>query len=124
MKIDLKSGTNPADIKRAKRAELTLGEMFEEYVSRHLIPEGEKTTGDIRSGFERYLGELPDVPRKKCGKVRTKAPGAVNWQRRRLSTITNQEARKLVSDLGRDSGRHAANRALETIRAVYNWAIE
>ncbi len=124
MKIDLKSGTNPADIKRAKRAELTLGEMFEEYVSRHLIPEGEKTTGDIRSGFERYLGELPDVPRKKCGKVRTKAPGAVNWRRRRLSTITNQEARKLVSDLGRDSGRHAANRALETIRAVYNWAIE
>lgn len=123
VKIDLKAGMNPADTKRAKRAELTLGEMLDEYISRHLIPEGKKTTEDVKANFARYLGELPDAPRKKYGKERSKPPGSVNWQRRRLSTITTQEIRKLVSDLGHDTGKNAANRALEIIRAVYNCAI-
>lgn len=124
VKIDLKAGMNPADTKRAKRAELTLGEMLEEYISRHLIPHGKKTIEDVKANFARYLGELPDLPQKKHGKARSKPPGAVNWQRRRLSTISTQDIKKLVSDLGRDVGKHAANRALELIRAIFNCAIE
>ncbi len=123
VKIDLKAGINAADTKRAKRAELTLGEMFEEYVSRHMVPHGKKTVDECRSNFERYLGELPDELRKKHGKERVKPLGSVNWHRRRLSTITNQEIRKVVSDLGHHAGKHAANRALEIIRAVYNFAV-
>ncbi|MDK9705032.1 MAG: site-specific integrase [Sulfuritalea sp.] len=124
VKIDLKSGTNPADAKRTKRAELTLGEMFEEYVTRHLIPYGKKSIKEIREDFERYLGELPDAPKKRQGKSRTKATGSVNWQRRQLSSIGKAEIQRLHSDLGREVGKHAGNKALILIRSLFNRAID
>lgn len=122
VKIDLKSGTNPADTKRTKRAELTLGEMFEEYVTRHLVPHGKKSIKQIREAFERYLGDLPDELPKKRGQERTKAPGSVNWQRRQISNIGKSDVQRLHADLCRDVGKHAANRTLVLLRAMYNRA--
>lgn len=124
VKIDLKAGTNPADAKRTKRAELTLGEMFEEYVTRHLIPYGKKSIDEIRENFERYIGDLPDQPKKKKGKSRTKSAGSVNWQRRQLSNIGKADIQRLHSDLCREVGKHSANKALILIRSLFNRAID
>lgn len=123
VKIDLRSGTNPTDTKRAKRAEMTLGDLFEEYVQRHLIPHGRKGIDEARENFQRYLGKLPNLPRKKQGKQRTKGPGSVDWQHRQISSISKAEIQRLHADIGKGSG-YSANRALALIRSMYNRAIE
>lgn len=124
VKIDLKSGHRPAEVKRAKRSEMTLGELFEKYETDHLKPNGKKRIKDMREMFERFLGELPDAPRKSRGRVRSKASGAVNWQRRQLSSISKGDVQKLMADLGRESSKHAANQVLALLRAMFNKAIE
>lgn len=122
VKIDLKSGVNPTDIKRARRAELTLGEMFEEYVTKHLDVEN-KNSQEVRYDFERLLGALPDTPQKKRGSVRVKTAGGVNWQNRKLSSISNSDVQKVIADITRESSKENANRALKVLRAMYNKAI-
>lgn len=123
VKIDLKSGVNQADIKRAKRAELTLGELFEEYTTRHLIARGKKGVDEARENFQRYLGTLPKEPRKKHGQARTKTKGSVNWQHRLISSITSTDIQSLIESLHAGSGIHAANRTLSMLKAMYNRAI-
>lgn len=122
VKIDLKSGVNPTDVKRARRAELTLGEMFEEYVTKHLDVEGRNSL-EIRYDFERLLGALPNTPQKKRGSVRVKTAGGVNWQNRKLSSISNSDVQKVIADITRESSKENANRALKILRAMYNKAI-
>lgn len=124
VKLDLKAGINPADTKRAKRQELTLGELFELYFTDHLKAHQKKRADDTRADFERYLGELPKVERKKQGQPRSKANGSVNWQRRYLSSITRKEILALHAELGRNTGRRTANKAVALIRTLYNKAIE
>lgn len=113
-------GDNPNDRKRAKREELTLGGLFDEYLKRYVIPHGKKTLQDMKDNFARYLGELADVAPKKHGKKRVKPEGAVNWQNKKLSAITRLDVQKLHSDLGVHSGNATANRTLELLRAVLN----
>lgn len=113
-------GDNPNDRKRDARAELTLGVLFDEYLTRYAIPHGKKTVQDMRDNFKRYLGEVADVEPKKHGKKRVKPEGAVNWQNRKLSAITRLDVQKLHSDLGVHSGNATANRTLELLRAILN----
>lgn len=124
VKIDLKAGVNPADTKRAKRSEITLAELFEEYVDRHLIPHKKRGIEASRESFQRYFGALPDQPRKRHGKPREKTKGSVNWQNRPIGNITKAEMQRLILDLGREGSHSAANRALVLIRSMYNRAIE
>lgn len=124
VKIDLRAGINPADTKRAKRDELTLGELFDEYESRHLIPQGRKRIKEVREDFERYLGEMPNTPRKPRGALRVKSPASVNWQHRKISTITKAHVQKLMADLGQVLGKYAANHAHKILCAMFNKAIE
>ncbi len=124
VKIDLKAGINQTNIKRAKRAELLLGELFEEYVARHLIPRGKKRIAEPRQIFECYMGSLPNEPRKKHGKERAKAKGSVNWENRPISSITPMEIQKLSNDLAKGSGIYSANRALTLLKTMYNRAIQ
>lgn len=123
VKIDLKAGINPADTKRAKRAELTLGELFEEYVSRHLVPRGKKTIDATRADFERYAGQIPSTPRKKHGAKRVKHHASVNWSNRLISSITKGEVQQLHADLGKHIGHRTANRIVTILQAMYNQAI-
>lgn len=123
VKIDLKAGIRPADVKRAKRAEPTLGELLEEYINRHMIPRKLKTIEDVRCDFERYIGELPPTPRKKHGKVRAKPPGSVNWSKRAISNIPKGEIQRLHADLGRLTGHTTANKIVSILKAMYNQAI-
>jgi integrase len=124
VKIDLKAGLNPADTKRAKRSEMTLGELFEEYVERHLIPYKKKGIDTSRANFQRYFGALPDEPRRKHGKLRAKTKGSVNWQNRPIGNITKADVRRVILDLGREGSHCTANRALGLIRSMYNRASE
>jgi integrase len=124
VKVDLKSGINPSDAKKANRDELTLGELFDEYEKRHLIAMGKKRVSSYREMFERILGELPKTDPKKHGMPRKKSQGSVNWQNRRISTITRHEIQKVISDVGTMTGPQAANHALTLIRSMYNRAIE
>lgn len=123
VKIDLKAGVKSADIKRAKRSELTLGELFDEYVTRHLIPHGKKRIDDARENFQRYFGAIPPGSKKKHGKERAKAKGSVNWHNRPIGAITKAEVQRTILDLGRVSPS-AGNRALGLIRSMYNRATE
>lgn len=118
------SGDNPAQALREKRNELTFGEAFEWYIEHHAVPEGLKTVDEMRGNFERYLGAIPDVPRKKHGQVRMKSPGAVNWQNKKLSTIKPAHVVQLKAALAKEAGNAAANHALKLVRVVYNKLID
>lgn len=113
-------GDNPNDKKRSLREELTLGKMFDIYLTDWAIPNGKKTTQDMRDNFDRYLGEVPDVAPKKHGKKRVKPEGGVNWANRKLSAITTQDVRKLHLALNTHKGKTTANRVLELLSAIFN----
>ena len=114
---------NPADVKRAKRSEISLGELFEEYVDRHLIPHKKKGIDESRKNFQRYFGALPAEPRKKHGKIREKTKGSVNWQNRPIGNITKAEVQRAILDLGREGSHSAANRALGLVRSMYSLSL-
>lgn len=113
-------GQDPAAILREKRSELTLGAAFEWYIEHHATPQGLKTIPIMRGNFERYLGAIPDAPRKKHGRERSKSPGSVNWENKRLSDIKPTHVAELKTSLAMKSGRAAANHALKLLRTVFN----
>ena len=91
-------GDNPSEQRRMLRGELTLGELFQEYLQRHL-KKSRKTWAEYEKQFNRYFDE---------------------WLGRKLSTITQQDVERRHGELARERGTYAANRALQLIRAVYN----
>lgn len=116
---ELDRGVNPAE--SHSRKGITLGEVFKRY-SAHLTAEGKKTVPAIVWHWQRYLGDLPDTPRKKHGAEREKAPGGVNWQRRAVCEITRADVSRLRLDLAENIGRTTANRVIELLRAMFNFA--
>lgn len=124
LKSAMTDGSSPAAALREKRAEITFGEAFEMYITDHAEPAGLKTIGRMRGDFERYLGTMPDEPRKKHGRERVKSPGSVDWQNRKLSAITQRDIKDLRSSLAKKAGNAAANHALKLVRVVYNKACE
>lgn len=122
VKIDLKSGNNPIDVKRQKRTEVTLGQLMDIYISDHMIPHQLKTTETVRCDFNRYLGDVPKTPKSKHGAERGKPKGAVNWANRPISTITPTEVKKLHAEYGRTVGQCAANKSLTILRFLFSKA--
>ena len=86
----LDTGVNPAEALSRDRRGMTLGELFALYAAQRRA-EGKRTVPDLIWTWERYLGELPDSPRKAHGAQRSKAPGAVNWERRHLQEISREQ---------------------------------
>ena len=95
-------GINPNDTKRQSRAEYTLGQLFEEYMTRYSKPNKKSWKYDERE-ILKFLGE---------------------WFRRKISKIKNQEIRKLHEMTKANNGLYQANRLLERIKSMYNKAIE
>ena len=124
LKSEMATGTSPAAALRAKRGEITFGEAFEMYIRDHAVPTGLKTIENMRGDFERYLGKIPDSPRKKHGRQRAKSPGAVDWQNKKLSLISTRDVKELRTSLSGKSGKASANHALKLVRVVFNKAIE
>jgi integrase len=99
---DIANGLNPAEIKRSNKEEMTLGELFAEYLERYALPHNKKTVPDMRNNFRRYLGK---------------------WENRKLSNISKKDIEKLHYKLGKKIGAHTANRTLELLRSILNKAI-
>lgn len=93
-------GANPADIARAKRQEMTLGELFEEYLTRHAKPLKKSWKDDV--GRFKHVGKLAE---------------------RKLSTIKTRDIQALYTELGRTGHPITANRLLALLRTMYNKAI-
>jgi hypothetical protein len=124
LKSVMSDGESPAGKRREMRQEMTFGEAFELYIAHHAIPEGLKTIDRMRGDFERYLGEMPDVPAKKHGKKRVKSLGSVNWQNKKLSDIKTSDVKDLRTSLSKQSGDASANHALKLVRVIFNMVIE
>lgn len=124
IKNAMAQGVSPAARLREKRNELTFGQAFERYIEHHAIPEGLKTIDNMRGDFERYLGQIPNEPVKKHGKVRVKSVGSVNWQNKKLSTIQKRDVVHLRTALAKGSGDAAANHAVKLVRVIFNKLIE
>lgn len=112
------------EVRRKELGEINLRQAFDKYVNEHLIPNGKKTINDITDNFERYLGAIPPDNKKPHGLPRVKKPGSVNWENRKLSSITNEDVRKLMLSLNEGFGKYTANRTYQSLRAIYNKAIE
>lgn len=117
------AGENPAGAKRnslaAASSELTLGEAFERYFEDHLIVQGKRTASALRADFGRYLGTIAPGQKKCRGKERQKSKGSVNWDRRKLSTITSADIRRMMITLKAGTGARTANKTLVLLSAVY-----
>lgn len=120
----LDKGINPAEIRRstrkAKLAELTLQGAFDRYEMDYLIPQEKRTTSDLRSLFDRHLGNVAPDQKKTHGKERKKSPHGVDWSKRKLSDISAEDVRNLHNKLKEGHGTHTANRVFELLRAIYN----
>jgi integrase len=93
-------GDNPAEQRRLLRGEISLGELFQEYMARHLV-KSRKSSAETQKCFERFFGD---------------------WKERKLTMITQADVEKRHAELGRDRGFYSANRAHELLRALFNKA--
>ncbi len=93
-------GENPAEMRRAKRAEMTLDDLFVEYMARngpHL-----RRPDKPRNNYRLYLG---------------------HWGLRKLSTIKRHEVDALHKELARTKSHVTANIALRLLHVMFNKAI-
>ncbi|QSA97113.1 site-specific integrase [Methylococcus sp. EFPC2] len=116
-------GENPVADRREQRRkaaeELTLREAFDLYYKDHLQPQGRRTAEELQGEFARYVGKVVPGQKKPRGKERTKAPGSVDWEGRKLSSIKPVEVRKLMVSLRENVGPRTANKVLALLRALY-----
>lgn len=117
------AGVNPAAQKRLEREKHTLQEAFDAYFDQHVVPQGVKRSDEIKSMWERFLGNMPDLPAKKHGRKRTKHPAGVDWTERKLDAIDNAHVRTLHAEIGK-THRTYANRVVELVSTIYNRAAE
>ncbi len=91
-------GHSPFDAHQQWDQELTLGELFHEYLIRHARKK-RKTADIMERDFQRNLGQ---------------------WKDHKLSTISNTDVEKLHGYLARTRGPYTANRTIQLLRAIYN----
>lgn len=93
-------GNDPAQIRRAERAEMTLDDLHNEYMTRC-------------AAFNRR----PDKPKANY-RLYLSA-----WGKRKLSTIRHEEVDRLHKKIGRENGVVTANIALKLLHVMFNKAI-
>jgi len=96
------TGENPQEDLRFAKGELTVRQLFEEYISRHAKKQ-RKTWQDMTMNFERYASSIAEL---------------------KLSNVTAVRAERLHQQLKQDKGIHTANRTIQLLRAVYNKGIQ
>jgi len=100
LNADIAEGKNPIDRLRAAKQEITLGDLFQEYMER-------------RAGFNRR----PDKPKA------TYRLYLSDWNNRKLSAITHEEVDRLHKKIGRNKGQVTANITLKLLHVMFNKAI-
>ncbi|EJN07612.1 site-specific integrase [Herbaspirillum sp. YR522] len=96
------NGDNPAEVKRAHKAEPTFGELFDEYIERHAKPNKRTWEEDVQR-FNQYL-------KKPLASKKIKAV-----DRNSLSTLHGD-----ITNAGHPT---VANRVLALVSSVFGWAI-
>ncbi len=99
---EMAHGHDPQKERNKKKSELTVGEMFNQYIedyARHHCA----TWEDLKKNFTRYFGL---------------------WDARSLSSLEKKEIVRRLNALNEEVGAATANKSLDTIRAAYNWAIK
>ena len=94
------SGKNPADRLREAKREMTLSDLFQEYMER-------------RAAFNKR----PDKPKA------TYRLYLSDWNNRKLSTIRHEEVDRLHKKIGRSNGQVTANIVLKLLHVMFNKAI-
>lgn len=134
LNVELDQGHNPAAVKKAARqkaeGELTLQRAWDLYFTEHLEAKGKRRNAKTRDDFDRYLGYVAPGQKKLHGKEKQKAAGAVDWSKRKLSSITRGELARAMANIktgaaerGRGDGGATANKAFSILEAVYNFVI-
>jgi integrase len=98
----LSVGQNFAEVRRQSHKEMTLEELFEHYVEKHLSKKGRRVA-EITASFDKAFS---------------------HWKTRRLSVIDPTEVMELHQKIADTRGPLAANRAIEILRAMFNKAIK
>jgi hypothetical protein len=86
-----------------KRLDLTLGSVLEDYIERHVKSEAknpDRSIYGLRWGFKKYINP---------------------WRDRKLSTIDEKQVLKLYQET-KKVGLFTANRLIQMLRALFNWA--
>ena len=96
------AGRNPQEEARRIRSEITFGEVFEEYMTRHSRP--------FKKSW-RYDQE--EVPRH-----------LTPWYKRRISSIKRTDVQRVHEKLRVEIGLYQANSILKRARSIFNKAIE
>lgn len=96
----LAQGENPAEKQRSRKAEMTLDELKEEYLTRCAI-----------------FNKRPDKPRDNYRLYLS------HWGKRKLSSIKTHEVQALHVKLGTERGKVTANIALKLLHVMFNKAI-
>lgn len=99
---DIARGTNPAEQKRQKKAEMTFADLFSEWVKESKA-KGKKSIAKDQANFRLHLGTIA---------------------KKKLSEIERQHIRALHQKIGTASGIYQANRVLALIRAMFNFGIK
>lgn len=97
---NIANGLNPADVARTSKREMTLDDVFCEYMVRTAA--FNKRPDKPKANYRLYLSQ---------------------WGKRKLSTIRHEEVDSLHKKLGRDKGIVTANIALKLLHVMYNKAI-
>lgn len=94
----LASGQSPQDLRHKNSDQITLEQLFEEYMDKYARDHC-KSWKVIEDNFYRYFDD---------------------WRKRPVGSIRRTEVQMLVNKLGKERGRTTANRALELLRAIFN----
>lgn len=98
---DLSVGHSQVEEKRSSNSELSLSELFELYLERHM-QKSRRTGPAAKQCFENWFS---------------------HWKNRKLSSISRESLEILHAQLASERGKYTANRALQLISAMYNKAI-
>jgi integrase len=96
------SGKNSAEEKRSVRTEITLKEMFVQYLERHSKVH-KRTWEEDQGRYNKHLKK---------------------WNNRKLSSITRTDIQKLHTSIGAAGSPYSANRILSLLSIIFNKAIE
>lgn len=97
---EIAKGRRPDEQVKLSKAEITLEELFAEYLNGH-IKKKRKGSFEIEKSFERNFH---------------------HWKHLKASSITRTDVEKLHESIAKSRGKYAANRAIELIRAIFNKA--
>lgn len=102
IKLQIAENINPNEEKSKLRKEITLGELFNQFMNRY--------SKKLKKSWKYDEREIP------------KFLGA--WFNRRISDITKLQIQKLHEQISEENGLYQANRTLERLKSMYNRAIE